>query len=135
MNGEAMRKHLLSSAAAVFYIAAGLLHFLTTDVYVRIVPPHVPWPFLMVYLSGAAEVAGGAGLLLPSVRRMASFGLIALLVAVFPANIYMAAKNIQVSSVLIPSWILWARLPIQGLLIWWLVAIIKRDPKRKQRSI
>jgi uncharacterized membrane protein len=106
---------------------AGVSHFLNTTAYLRIMPPYVPRPFAMVYLSGAAEIAGGAGLLVRPFRRAAVFGLIALLVAVFPANIYMAAQNIQVTSTPIPSWFLWARLPVQFLLIWWLLFIKGND--------
>ncbi len=112
-------------AAAAFYIFAGVFHFLNTAAYLKIMPPYAPWPRAMVYLSGAAEIAGGAGLLVRRFRRLAVFGLIALLVAVFPANIYMAANNVQVTSTPIPSWLLWARLPVQVLLIWWLLVIWK----------
>ena len=75
----------------------------------------------MVYLSGTAEIAGGLGLLIPIVRRAAAWGLVFLLVAVFPANVYMAEYNIQVSEHTIPQFWLWARLPVQLLLIWWVL--------------
>jgi len=75
----------------------------------------------MVYLSGVAEIAGGAGLLIPSLRRAAAWGLVALLIAVFPANVYMALDRVRVTANPLPDWLLWARLPVQLLLIWWVL--------------
>ncbi len=121
-----MRRRFLTGAAAVFYILAGCLHFLHTASYLKIMPPFVPHPVAMVYVSGLAEIAGGLGLLAPSLRRAAAWGLIALLVAVMPANIYMAVDHIQVSATPIPNWLLYARLPLQLLLIWWLLVLIRR---------
>jgi uncharacterized membrane protein len=105
--------------AAVFYMTAGSLHFLIPDQYMKIMPPYIPWHLAMVYISGAAEVAGGVGLLIPQLRRAAAWGLVALLVAVFPANVYMATSAPAF------SWILWARLPLQPVLIWWVLACTK----------
>ncbi|MBC8167911.1 MAG: DoxX family protein, partial [Bryobacteraceae bacterium] len=68
--------------AAIIYIGAGCMHFLKTSTYLKIMPPFVPWHLAMVYLSGAAEIIGGIGLLIPSVRRWAAWGLVALLIAV-----------------------------------------------------
>jgi uncharacterized membrane protein len=86
----------------------------------RIMPPYIPWHLAMVYISGAAEIAGGAGLLVslavPQLRGPAAWGLVALLIAVFPANVYMATSAATF------SWILWARLPLQAVLIWWVLA-------------
>jgi uncharacterized membrane protein len=71
--------------AAIFYTFAGVLHFVRTSMYVKIMPPYVPWHLAMVYVSGAAEILGGVALLIPPVRRSAALGLVALLIAVFPA--------------------------------------------------
>ena len=121
------RRDYAAWIAAAFYIFAGVSHFLHFAAYLKIVPPHVPWPGAMVYLSGVAEIVGGSALLAPRFRRIAAIGLIALLVAVFPANIYMAMDNVQVTAAPIASWLLWARLPVQLLLIWWLLFIRGRD--------
>ena len=118
-------RRFLTWAAGVFYIFSGSLHFLHTAPYVKIMPPYIPHPLAMVYISGLAEIAGGVGLLIRPLRRAAAWGLIALLVAVMPANIYMAVDHIQVTATPIPDWLLYARLPLQLLLIWWLV-VIKR---------
>jgi uncharacterized membrane protein len=106
-------------AAAVLFIGAGLTHLLNPAPIVRIVPPFIPWPSGAVLLSGVAEIAGGAGLLVPRLQRAAAWGLVALLIAVFPANIYMAIDRIQVTATPLPVWLLWARLPLQVLLICW----------------
>jgi uncharacterized membrane protein len=75
----------------------------------------------MVDISGAAEIAGGIGLLIPSVRRAAAWGLVALLIAVFPANIYMATDNIALIARPLFSALLWGRLLLQPLFIWWVL--------------
>jgi uncharacterized membrane protein len=115
-----LRKIAVVTAAMLFVIAGGL-HFRWPDTYVKIVPPLIPWPRAMVYISGAAEIAGGFGLLLPPVRRLAAWGLVALLIAVFPANIYMALDHVQITANPLSPWVLWSRLPLQFMLIWWIL--------------
>jgi uncharacterized membrane protein len=78
---------ILRWLAAIFFVVADMFHFLNLEMYLQIVPPYFPAPQLLVAVSGIAEIAGGIGLLLRSVRRPAAWGLIALLIAVFPANI------------------------------------------------
>ncbi len=101
------------------YIAAGALHFLLTSRYMAVMPPYLPAHHALVLISGAAEMAGGAGVLLsdPRIRRAAAWGLMALLVAVMPANIYMARVPARFPGV--PPWLLWVRLPLQLPLIYW----------------
>jgi uncharacterized membrane protein len=107
--------------ASIFYIGAGILHFTNTQFYLKIMPPYIPYHLAMVYISGAAEIAGGLGLLVPFVRREAAWGLVALLIAVFPANLYMATNHIQVSSTPTPPALAWGRLPLQVLFIIWVL--------------
>jgi uncharacterized membrane protein len=107
--------------AATLYIAAGTLHFLKPAAYLRIMPPYIPWHPAMVFISGVFELAGGVGLLFPRTRRSASWGLTLLLIAVFPANIYMATNPIEAGSASIAPALRWARLPVQLLLVWWLL--------------
>jgi uncharacterized membrane protein len=103
----------------VVMIAIGLLHFVEPDGFARIVPRELPAPVLLVYVSGFFEIAGGVGLFHPRLRRLASWGLILLYVAVFPANINMAARNIQPVGLHIPEALLWLRLPLQlGFIAW-----------------
>lgn len=107
--------------AACFYAFAGVLHFLKTAMYLRIMPPYVPFPLAMVYISGAAEIAGGLGLLIPPVRRAAAWGLVALLIAVFPANIYMATNPVEAGAASLSAAALYGRLLLQPIFIWWVL--------------
>ncbi|CCH55802.1 hypothetical protein BN8_05089 [Fibrisoma limi BUZ 3] len=101
---------------AFVYVAAGVNHFLRPKMYMAIMPPYLPAHYELVMLSGVAEVVLGIGLLFPATRTLSAWGLILLLIAVFPANVYMATSGRFRK---IPRWLLWARLPLQGLLIWW----------------
>ena len=107
--------------AAAFYVVAGSLHFIRPEFYLKIMPPYVPWHLAMVYLSGALEMLGGLGLLVPQTRRAAAWGLVALLIAVFPANIYMATNPIEAGAASVAPVLRWGRLPLQLPLVWWLV--------------
>ena len=120
---------ILRRLAAFFFIIAGTFHFLRPGLYVQIIPPYFPAPQLLVAVSGVAEIAGGVGLLIPPLRRAAGWGLIALLVAVFPANIYMAQHPGQFH---FAPWMLRARLPFQIVFIaWvWFVAIRRSSVAR-----
>ncbi len=102
---------------AGLFVAAGVLHFTKTKSYLQIMPPYLPFPVELVYISGVFEILGGAGLLIPRYRRFAGYGLIALLIAVFPANIQMLVQNLQREGLTVFSWILILRLPLQIALI------------------
>lgn len=103
---------------AAIFVAAGTLHVLRPRVFDAIVPPYVPMPpRAATLISGAAELAGGLGLLHPATRPAARWGLLALLLAVFPANVQMALQSEKFAP--IPAWALWARLPLQPLLMLW----------------
>jgi uncharacterized membrane protein len=104
---------------ALFCVGAGVLHFLRPSAYVQIVPRYLPYPFALVYISGACEILGGCGVLVPRLRRAAGWGLIALLVAVFPANLHMALGDVQIQGLSVPPLLLWLRLPLQLVLIAW----------------
>ncbi len=102
-----------------FMLTVGLFHFFFDDEFVRMVPSLLPAPMLIVYVSGLAEIAGGIGLQIRRLRKAAAWGLVALFIAVFPANVYMAIHHI--SPIRLPSTPaqLWARLPFQALFIVW----------------
>jgi uncharacterized membrane protein len=103
---------------AVGFIAAGVNHFVMPRTYEQIVPPAMKrGAKSLVLISGVAEIGGGLGVLLPWTRRPAGLGLIALLAAVFPANLYMARTPERFRK--IPRWALYARLPLQPLMMWW----------------
>ena len=97
----------------LFFVFAGALHFFKTGLYLRVMPPVLPWPRELVLLSGAAEIALGLLLLPRRTAPLAGWGLIALLAAVFPANVYMLMEPGIFPQ--IPLWALWLRLPLQGL--------------------
>jgi uncharacterized membrane protein len=103
---------------AAFFIGAGVNHFVMPRPYEQIVPPALQCEARrLVLLSGVAEVAGGMGVLLPWTRRPSGLGLIALLAAVFPANWHMAREPERFPR--IPRWALYARLPLQPLMMLW----------------
>ncbi len=123
------RKKLISRfVLGVLFIVAGVLHFLKPHFYEQMIPPQLPSPSLLVLISGIAEVAGGVGVLLPwpPLRRLAAWGLVALLVAVFPANLYMWYGNVAPDGPPLPWYFHAIRLPLQGVLIWWAYSHTKR---------
>lgn len=107
-----------------FFLLAGLLHFLRPRPYVAIVPDALPRKREIVYVSGVAEMAGAAGVLVPATRRAAGWWLIATLLAIFPANVNMAVNAERFRAV--PEPLLWVRPPLQGLLILWVWRVAVR---------
>jgi uncharacterized membrane protein len=100
------------------FIGTGVNHFVMPRAYEQIVPPQLRGHARrIVQISGVAEIAGGVGVLLPSTRRLSGLGLIALLAAVFPANVYMAREPERFRR--IPRWALYGRLPLQPLMMLW----------------
>ena len=110
-------KLILIIISSIFYTIVGIKHFINPEFFLAIVPPYLPYHIELVYISGFFEILFGIMILFPRYRFYGSIGLILLLLAVFPANIYLAqSKEAQVSigtSQQIATW----RLPIQGLLI------------------
>ena len=116
-----MLKLLVLLGLAAIFVTAGVFHFVRPVPFERIVPPFLPFPRALVYISGVAEIAGGLALLVPQLRPWAGLWLIALLIAVFPANLYMALAPERAGLGIAPVW-LWLRLPMQIVLIaavWW----------------
>lgn len=104
---------------AAFMVIAGSLHWLTPDPFVKIVPSFLPYPLALVYISGFFEILGGIGLLVPRVSQLAAWGLVALFIAVFPANINMAVNRITLDGIPDSDLLRWGRLPLQAVLIAW----------------
>lgn len=102
---------------AVLYLLAGLNHFRSPHVYRKIIPPYFPKPKLLNGVSGAAEIALGILLCVPEVTAYAAMGIIVLLIAVFPANVFMLTHD--VAALALPKWMRMARLPLQIVLILW----------------
>lgn len=98
-------------------VLAGINHFVNPKLYLMIMPSYLPWHRPLVALSGVCEIGLGLLVFVPRFRRAAGWGLIALLVAVFPANLHMALNPERFAP--IPVWALWLRLPLQAVLIAW----------------
>lgn len=114
---------------AVFFIVAGANHFRVPGIYLGMMPPWLPRPEILVQVSGAAEILGGIGLLVPFARRFSGWGLIVLLVAVFPADVYVALQG-QMPGMEVSPMLLWLRLPLQVLFIawvWWIAIATHRN--------
>jgi uncharacterized membrane protein len=121
-------KVILKYLFAASFVLGGLNHFISTDFYLKMMPPYLPWHRPLVYLSGVVEIALGALLLIPPLTRVAAWGLIALLVAVFPANIHMAVNHELYPAYNVTA--LWLRLPLQIVLMacayWYTVPVSQR---------
>ncbi|MDB5268438.1 MAG: hypothetical protein JWP58_1478 [Hymenobacter sp.] len=117
-------RHLSRYALALIFVLAGIWHFVHSATYLAIMPPMLPTPLALVYVSGVFEMLGGLGLLPARTRRLAGWGLLALLVAVFPANVYMALVHEQLH---IPGWVAWGRLPLQLPLLWWVWRVMHQQ--------
>ena len=113
-------KRVLLWLMGTFYIGAGANHFLAPDFYLPMMPPYLPLHLELVYLSGLAEMALGAAVLVPRLRPRAAWGLILLLIAIFPANIHIALHNVPLGGAAEGAGIWnWVRLPFQLLFILW----------------
>ncbi|HMG06794.1 MAG TPA: DoxX family membrane protein [Chthoniobacterales bacterium] len=104
---------------ALFFVAAGIGHLVWPNMYLAIIPSWVPSPAAMITMSGVAEICGGIGVLPRLTRRWAGWGLIGLLVAVFPANVHALSEGMSIAGHPVPTWLLWARLPLQLPLLFW----------------
>ena len=110
---------------ALLFILGGVNHFIDPNFYLKMMPEYIPMHLEMIYISGVFEILLGIGLLIPKYSRLAAFGLILLLIAIFPANLHMALNASQFSE--IPDIGLWVRLPVQFLLIWWAWTYTKKS--------
>lgn len=113
-------KRVLLWLMGIFYLVGGINHFAATDFYMPMMPPYLPWHLALVYLSGVAEIVLGVAVLVPSLRRRAAWGIILLLIAVFPANLHIALHNVPLGGRAqgLGIWN-WVRLPLQAVLIAW----------------
>jgi uncharacterized membrane protein len=128
MNTTERARTITRWVIAFAMIWVGVLHFVKPAGFVKIVPKFLPSPLTLVLVSGFFEVLGGVGLLIARVRKWASWGLVALYVSVFPANVNMAVNHLDLDGKVVPEWALWLRLPFQlvfiGLALW-----VGRDAK------
>jgi uncharacterized membrane protein len=128
-------KELLRVILAVAISVVGILHFAIAEPFIKIMPPYLPYHRELVYISGFFEILGGIGLLVPPVSRAAAWGLIALFLAVFPANINMAIHQISLPGVPDSPWFQAIRLPLQAVLIAWAWWYTRPNQGEKQASL
>ena len=113
-------KRILLWVMAVFYVFAGVMHFVRPEFYMPIMPPYLPWHLELIYLSGIAEIVLGIAVLIPAWRSLAAWGIILLLIVIFPANVHVALYNVPLGGAPEGAGIWnWVRLPFQGVLILW----------------
>ena len=111
-------KSFLIIISSIFYVIVGIKHFIEPEYFLSIVPPYLPYHLELVYISGLFEILFGLLILFPKYRYYGAIGLILLLVAVFPANIYLAQSKEAQEAIAATQEIATWRLPIQGVLIW-----------------
>jgi uncharacterized membrane protein len=114
-------------ATGITFVFTGISHFIMPDKFMMMMPPFLPFPLLLIYVSGFFEILGGMGLIIPKTKRAAAFGLVLLLIAVFPANIYVALNNTQLGGYMNYQLYQWVRLPLQIALILWVLWFARRN--------
>jgi len=112
-------KNTFKGILAVCMVVAGILHFAQSEPFIRIVPDFLPAPAALVYISGVVEILLGIGLLIPATQQLSAWGLVALFIAVYPANLNMAFNHIHINGVPDGWWFQAIRLPFQFVLIAW----------------
>lgn len=125
-----LAKRVFCVLLTVAMVLAGLSHFTMTATYTAIVPNYLPAPVALVYISGVLEIVLGLALQAPATRRLAAWGLIALFIAVLPANVHQAMHNLQPPGLEMSPTMLWVRLPIQLVLIAWAYWMTRPDLRR-----
>lgn len=130
-------KELFRVILSVAIVIVGFIHFAVPEPFVKIMPPQLPAPLALVYISGFFEILGGIGLLVPRVSRAAAWGLIALFIAVFPANINMAVNHIKIETIPYSDSPVFqaVRLPLQAVLIAWAWWYTKPSDKDIQAAL
>jgi uncharacterized membrane protein len=118
--------------AGIIFIIAGINHFIIPNFYMEIMPPYLPYPLMLIYLSGVAEVICGILLIISKTRKIGAWLTIALLIAIFPANIQMSIDELNNAGVLFYASIL--RLPLQFLLIYWVYRFTKEIKSKSKEK-
>ncbi len=129
-----MKKDIARSALGIVFILASSLHFTSSEAELKLIPEFLPWRLQALYITGIFEFLGGIGLLIPRFKRAAAWGLVALLIAVFPANLYHAVKDIQLGGMLNSRLYQWGRLPFQAVFIWLVLWSTSSKPAERERG-
>ena len=122
---KGIRRKIVLLSLAIFFIYFGIDHFINPDFYLSIMPPSFPLHHEAVYISGLFEIIGGVGILIYRFRKIAGWGLFALVIAVYPANIYMAITPSAFPD--IPIFILYFRLGLQFIFLYWAYTITRKE--------
>ncbi|MBE9062658.1 hypothetical protein [cf. Phormidesmis sp. LEGE 11477] len=133
LNLVQQKKTTLRNLLAILMIVAGILHFVIPEPFIKIVPGLLPYPAALVYISGVCEIALGIGLFFPATRQLCGWGLVALFIAVYPANLNMAFNHIKLAGIPDSWWFHGIRLPFQFVLIAWAYWLAK--PEADVRSL
>jgi uncharacterized membrane protein len=120
-------KAILRALLGVVMVLAGLMHFVNPEPYVMFMPDYLPWHRPLVYISGVIEIALGIAVFITPVRASAGLGLIALFIAVLPANVWMASEGIQPPGMEMSTPVAWLRVALQPLLMYWAWAVTRPD--------
>ena len=123
-----MNKNFWAIFIGIIFILAGINHFVMPNFYLQIMPPYLPFPMALIYLSGLAEIVCGSLFIPKQTRSLGAWLTILLLIAVFPANIQMSIDEYQNGGLLFYGSVL--RLPLQFLIIWWVYKFTKQDNKQ-----
>ena len=118
---------ILRGVLAFTLASIGVLHFVVPEPFMLLMPDYLPWHRELVLISGLFEILGAIGVLIPTTRAAAGWGLIALMVCVFPANLWQATEGIDLPGLAIPAWTRWFRLALQPVLIYWAYAVSRPD--------
>ena len=121
ISSRSLLKTLARFTMGILFILASSMHFMASEAELKIIPEFLPLRREALYITGVFEFLGGLGLFVPNarVRRASAWGLFALLVVIFPANVYQAVKNIQLGGFMNTRLYQWGRLPFQIVFIWW----------------
>ena len=118
---------------AVFFIAGGIAHFVVTDSYIAAMPDYLGYHKELIIISGVFEILGAIGILVPQTRLLAGYGLVALIIAVYPANINMALHPERYTD--ISEFFIYIRLPFQFLFMWFVWWAIAPERKKYKHTI
>ena len=128
-------KTILRSVLGVLMVLAGLLHFVSPEPYVMMMPDYLPWHLPLVYISGVIEIVLGIAVFIEPVRALAGLGLVALYIAVLPANVWMASEGIQPPGMEMSTPVAWGRVAMQFVLMYWAWAVTRPDtPEPNQHN-
>jgi uncharacterized membrane protein len=118
---------IFRSVLGVVMVLAGIFHFVAPETYLMMMPDYLPWHLPLVYISGVFEIVLGIAVFIEPVRALAGWGLVALFVAVLPANLWMATEGVQPPGMEMSPTMAWLRLPMQLLLMYWAWAVTRPD--------